>query len=86
MTPKTCDNHRQRDKQINRLKREYIMYELENKTTNNKVVLVLKKINKIYICLNQIQMSYNEAHEQSIIDKYCIVDSYEIEEIVSMRT
>ena len=86
MTPKTCDNHRQRDKQINRLKREYIMYKLENKT-NNKVVLVLKKINKIYICLNQIQMSYNEAHEQSIIDKYCIVvDSYEIEEIVSMRT
>ena len=71
MTPKTCDNYRQRDKQINRLKREYIMYELENKTTNNKVVLVLKKINKIYICLNQIQMSYNEAHEQSIIDKYC---------------
>ena len=62
------------------------MYKLENKTTNNKVVLVLKKINKIYICLNQIQMSYNEAHEQSIIDKYCIVDSYEIEEFVSMRT
>ena len=62
------------------------MYKLENKTTNNKVVLVLKKINKIYICLNQIQMSYNEAHEQSIIDKYCIVDCYEIEEFVSMRT
>ena len=31
MTPKTCYNHRQRDKQIKRLKREHITYKLENK-------------------------------------------------------